>query len=228
MRRYGLPQSVYVDRHTTYRSPGRRTLADELAGRPRPQSPFERALGELGVEMIPAYSPHATGRVERLFGTCQDRLVQAWRLAGVTTRAGANRFLEGSLPWHKRRFSVVARQPTDLHRPAPPAARLRRILAVRERHPLRHDNTIQHDGQTYLLEPRWRTARPTTIQTEQRLNGRLYLLDADHPLRYRAVTRVRPVVRPSPPRGRQRVRVPPPDHPWRHFALSNPAGGPRL
>lgn len=220
VRRYGLPQAVYVDRHTTYRSPGKRTITDELEGRVRPQSQFERALGELGVQVIPTYSPQAKGRVERLFGTFQDRLVKELRLAGVSTREGANQLLKGYLPYYNRRFRVPARRPLDLHRPCPSVAILRRALTIRQPRALRTDNTIQHDGQTYVLQRRWHGPRPTTIQTEQRLDGRLYLLDADRPLRYRAVTRARPVIHPTPPRGRQRVRIPPPDHPWRRFALS--------
>ena len=95
VRRYGLPQSLYADRHTTYRAPGTRTVEDELAGRARPQSQFERAVTELGVTLIPAYSPQAKGRVERLFRTFQDRVIKEMRLAQVTTREAANRFLAG-------------------------------------------------------------------------------------------------------------------------------------
>ncbi len=122
-RRYGLPQSVYVDRHTTYRALGKRTLQDELAGRARPQSQFERALSELGVQVIPAYSPQAKGRIERLFGTFQDRLVKELRLARVTTRAAANRCLEQYLPSYNRRFRHPPQSPVNLHRPCPPAHR---------------------------------------------------------------------------------------------------------
>ena len=219
-RRYGLPQAVYVDRHTTYRSPGKRTIADELAGRTRPQSQFERALSELGVRVIPAYSPQAKGRIERLFGTFQDRLVKELRLAGVTTREAANRCLAGYLPGYNRRFRVPARQPLNLHRPCPPAVVLRRALTIRQPRTLRTDNTIQHAGQTYVVDAPWPGRRPPMIQTEVRLDGQLYLVAGDRPLRYRAVTRAQPIRRPPPPRGRQRVRVPPPDHPWRHFVLS--------
>ena len=220
-RRYGLPQSVYVDRHTTYRSPGRRTLADELAGRARPQSQCERALGELGVQVIPAYSPQAKGRVERLFGVLQDRLVKELRLADARTQADANHVLAGYLPGHQRRFSCAPRHPVNLHRPCPAARVLRRVLTIRQRHVLRHDNTIQHAGQTYLLAHRWHRHRPTTIQAEVRLNGRLYLLADNRPLRYRPVPeRPRSAVVPRVPRGRQRRRPPATDHPWRRFALA--------
>lgn len=221
-RRYGLPQSVYVDRHTTYRSPGTRTVGDELAGRSRPQSQFERALAELGVQVIPAYSPQAKGRVERLFGTFQDRLIKELRLARATTREEANAFLARYLPRYNRQFRRPPRSPVNLHRPCPPRAVVRHALTIRQPRGLRADNTIQHAGQTYLLETRWNGQRPTTIQTEVRLDGQLYLVAGDRPLRYRAVAQ-RPVAMPrpaSPPRGRQRRRIPPPDHPWRRFALS--------
>lgn len=222
IRRYGLPQSVYVDRHTTYRAPGKRSLADELAGRPRPQSQFERALGELGVSVIPAYSPQAKGRIERLFGTFQDRVVKELRLAGVATRETANAFLARYLPSYNRRFRVPARQPANLHRPAPPRPVLQRILAIRQTHTLRHDNTLQHAGTTYLLQHRWAGARPTTLQAEVRLHGRLYLLDGDQALRYQALP-----ARPHRPLPRRRVLAarpphirPPADHPWRRLLLA--------
>jgi hypothetical protein len=218
-RRYGLPQSVYVDRHTTYRSPGKRTLADELAGRARPQSQFERALSELGVQVIPAYSPQAKGRIERLFGTFQDRLVKELRLAHVTTCEAANRFVEGYLPRYNRRFSQPARSAVNLHRPCPPRAQLQRVLAIRQRHALRNDNTIQHETTTYLLDERWNGHRPTTIDAEVRLDGKLYLLDGDRLLRYRQLP-ARPLVSPPlhRPPSRRRVRViPAADHPWRQF-----------
>ena len=220
-RRDGLPQSVDVDRHTTYRALGKRTMADELAGRARPQSPCERALADLGVQVIPAYSPQAKGRVERLFGTCQDRLVKELRLAGVTTREAANRCLAGDLPVHNRRLGCcVPRRPVDLHRPCPSAAQLRRILTMRQQHALRHDNTIQPATMTDLLHERWNGHRPKTIAAEVRLNGKLYLLANDQVLRYRQLP-ARPVValppRRRPSRRRARI-VPAADHPWRSWA----------
>ena len=218
-RRYGLSQSVYVDRHTTYRALGKRTVADELAGRARPQSQFERALAELGVQVIPAYSPQAKGRIERLFGTFQDRLVKELRLAGVASREAAHHFLGRYLPSHNRRFSRLPRSPSNLHRPCPPAHRLRRILAIRERHALRNDNTVQHETTTYLLHERWNGHRPMTIDAEVRLDGKLYLLTGDRVLRYRQLP-ARPVVTPPPsrPPSRRRARlIPTADHPWRQF-----------
>ena len=84
--------SVYLDKHTTYKSPAEPTLEDELNGT-EPLSEFGRALSELGVELIHAHSPQAKGRIERLFNTLQDRLVKEMRLEGVSTIEEANRFL---------------------------------------------------------------------------------------------------------------------------------------
>ena len=93
-RLYGIPQSVYLDKHTIYRSPKAPTVEEQLAGT-QPQSQFERALSELGVRLIHANSPQAKGRVERLFKTLQDRLVKEMWLAGVKKSGGGQPVLEG-------------------------------------------------------------------------------------------------------------------------------------
>ena len=215
-RRYGLPQSIYVDRHTTYHSPGKLTLADELSGRERLKSQFERALSELGVSVIFAYSPQAKGRVERLFGILQDRLVKELRLSGACSLKEANNFLERYLTQHNRRFSLSALSPTDLHRKLPNQQTLEHVLSIRKNRSLRNDNTIQHDGKTYLLNTRH---CPQTIQTEERLDGKLYLLDKNRLLDYQEV-QARPPQPPKPkqgPSGTQRRRTPKTNHPWRQF-----------
>ena len=91
----GIPLAMYADQPTTYQSPAPLTVGEPLAG-VTPTSQFGRALGERGVELIPAHSPQAKGRVERLFQTVQDRLVKELRLAGIATREAANRFLEAA------------------------------------------------------------------------------------------------------------------------------------
>ncbi|RKX27976.1 MAG: hypothetical protein DRP47_05505, partial [Candidatus Zixiibacteriota bacterium] len=80
IRKYGLPLSIYLDKHTTYKYSRKLTIEEELAGVSRPMSQFEWTLDELGVEVIHAHSPQAKGRIERLFGALQDRLVKEMRL----------------------------------------------------------------------------------------------------------------------------------------------------
>ena len=118
-KKYGLPMSVYLDKHTTYKSPAEPTLEDELNGT-EPLSEFGRALGELGVELIHAHSPQAKGRIERLFNTLQDRLVKEMRLEGISTIEEANAFLVSYLPRYNRRFAVPAKEEGE---PPPQAER---------------------------------------------------------------------------------------------------------
>ena len=116
MTRYGIPLAVYADTHTTYQSPAPPTVDEQWAG-VKPTSQFGRALGELGVELIPAHSPPAKGRGERLFNTVQDRVIKERRLADVSTLDAANQFLTGYLPIYNQRVAVQPAQAADLHRP---------------------------------------------------------------------------------------------------------------
>src|SRR3989338_2471677 len=159
------------------------------------------------------------GRAGRTGPAAEPVRAGAGRRGGLTPRAAANRFLARYLPAHNRRFRRVPRDTGDLHRPLPAKRVWQRILAIRERHALRHDNTVQHATKTYLLEERWHGHRPTTLHAEERLDGKLYLLEGDRPLRYREVhERPRAVVAPKRPPSHRRVRIiPAADHPWRQF-----------
>ena len=98
--------SVYLDKHTTYKSWVRKDEFREV----EPISQFGRALQELGVRKLHAHSPQAKGRIERLFNTFQDRVVKEMRLKGVSTIDEANRFLVSYLPVYNQRFSVSRRR----------------------------------------------------------------------------------------------------------------------
>ena len=99
--KYGIPLSLYLDKHTTYKSTKKLTIEDELNNR-EALSQFERALGELSVEVIHANSPQAKGRIERLFNTFQDRLIKELRLAKAKTINEANKVLERFLPGYAK------------------------------------------------------------------------------------------------------------------------------
>lgn len=215
--RHGLPQSLYCDRHGAYWSRAKLSLEDELAGREAPQTQFERALTQLGVEVIWAGSPQAKGRVERLFRTFQDRLIKELRLAGISTRAAANRFLQRYLPTYNRRFSRAPRVSTDLHRPAPAPGRLRRILARHTRRTLRQDHTLTYQGQGYVLTPSWRGRRPTQVTVVEQFDGTRLICHEEQVLAAREIApppRVTERRVPWPSRHRA-VVIPQRDHPWR-------------
>jgi hypothetical protein len=157
-RQYGIPLAVYADKHTTYQSPAPPTVDDQLA-EVKPTSQFGRALGELAVELSPAHSPQAKGRVERLFKTVQDRLVKELRLAEVSTLEAANRLLERYLPIYNRRFAVRPAQAADLHRPRPAHRELDRMRCRKTRRCLRKDCTIAYQGGLYQIHETIRAPR---------------------------------------------------------------------
>lgn len=212
IRQYGIPLAVYADKHTTYQSPAQPTVDEQLAGI-TPTSQFGRALGELGVELIPAHSPQAKGRVERLFKTVQDRLVKELRLAEVSTLEAANRFLESYLPIYNRRFAVPPAQAADLHRPRPAHRELARILCLKTTRCLRKDFTIAYQGGLYQIHE---TVRVPHVLVEEHVDGTMQITHQGQPLGFHAITSqpvkaatVKPVLR-----ARQPV-TPRPDHPWR-------------
>ncbi len=212
IRQHGLPLAIYADKHSTYQSPAPPTVEEQLAGT-EPTSQFGRALGELGVELIPAHSPQAKGRVERLFHTFQDRVIKEMRLAAVSTLAEANRFLERYLPSYNQRFTVQPAQPTDLHRARPTQRELDRILCVNTKRVLRRDGTVAHHGHLYQVHT---TVRATHVLVEERLDGSMRLTHHGRALDYHVIT-VRPVKTAEGMTGHHpRHPVPPrPDHPWR-------------
>jgi hypothetical protein len=151
---YGLPMSVYLDKHTTYKSWVRKDDFQEK----EPISQFGRALSELGVRMLFAHSPQAKGRIERLFNTFQDRVVKEMRLKGVNTISEANRFLDSYLPVYNRRFSVTPKEKEDLHRPVKDID-LGTILCIRTERTLKNDHTIKLNGKLYQIENNIRAKR---------------------------------------------------------------------
>jgi hypothetical protein len=211
--RYGLPQSVYLDRHSTYKGRRPRTIEEELADR-LPLSQFGKALEELGVRLIHAQSAPAKGRVERLFKTFQDRLVKEMRLEGVKDILQGNTFLDRYLTGFNKRFTVEPADPLDLHSPLPKGADLDNILCVRTVHALRKDFTVAHDRRLYQVLD---TIRAKEVIVEERLKGSLRITHKGRALRYTQIAQ-RPVkVKPS--RKIRQTVIPSKDHPWRMFKL---------
>ncbi len=201
IRQYGIPLAIYADKHTTYQSPSPPSVDDPLAG-VKPTSQFGRALGERGVALIPAHSPQAKGRVERLFKTFQDRVIKEMRLAEVSTLEMANRFLAGYLPIYNRRFGV---------RPA--HRELDRSLCLKTTRCLRRDWTVAHHGQLYQVRT---NVRATHVMVEERVDGTMRITHHGRPLDYHAIP-ARPESVAEPPKDQvpRRPVTPRPDHPWR-------------
>ena len=211
IRKNGIPMSVYMDKHTTYKSPAEPSIEEELAGID-PLSEFGRALTELGVKLIHANSPQAKGRVERLFKTLQDRLVKEMRIRGISSIEEGNKFLENYLPSYNRRFAVKPAELKDLHREIPKGLNLDEILCIRTERRLRNDNTIAHNKKLYQVKESVKGAK---VVVEDRINGAMFITCNGIRLPYTQIM-ARPQKQEAPKKRRQPKHISPPaDHPWR-------------
>jgi hypothetical protein len=144
---HGKPVAFYSDKHGIFR-----VNSKDAAGGDR-ITQFGRALSELNIDIICANSPQAKGRVERAFGTLQDRLVKELRLAGISTTAAANAWLPGFMATHNARFGRAPANAKDLHRKLSPADNLDEILAWREERTVTHNLTLHYDRMMLMLDP---------------------------------------------------------------------------
>jgi hypothetical protein len=234
----GLPLAVYTDRRTIFRSPKEATLEQALAGE-RPRSQFARIMDALGVEMMLAYSPQAKGRVERLLGTLQDRLVKELREAGASTKEEANQVLKRFLPEFSARFGVPPAQPGSAYRPWPEELKREEVFCFKHQRTVTNDNTISFDGKRLQIPPgpdRISYAR-AHVEVQQRLDGSLaicykgrtpvmYQPATADPLRVGKFTPAQPLAQAQPQPLKPAVTKagtpykPPPDHPWRRYPIS--------
>ena len=209
---YGLPQSVYLDRHSTYKSMAKQSIEEELNDM-RPMSHFEKSLAELGVEVIHAYSPQAKGRVERLFGTFQDRVVKEMRLAGVTNITEGNAFLDGYLPEYNRKYAKEAAQKADFHRPVVDKRALDTILSIKTDRALRNDFTIAHNKKLYQIKSNIRAKKVTV---EERTDGTMRIIHNGQQLKYQEIV-ARPIQEKKLAKKPKSLRSwkPSESHPWK-------------
>lgn len=147
---YGLPCSFYHDRHTILCSPKEPTIEEELLGR-KPMSQIQRIMEELGVESIAAHSPQAKGRIERLWGVLQDRLVKEMRAAGIMSLEQANDFLPDFIDRFNQRFAVEPADPNPAWVEVGPELDVDYYFSIRESRVVRTDHTIAWFGSTIQI-----------------------------------------------------------------------------
>jgi hypothetical protein len=172
----GVPLALYSDRHSIFSVNVKQaeSLEEQLAGKRQPTQ-LGRALGELGIQSILALSPQAKGRIERLWGTFQDRLVSELRLAGATTLEEANQFLWQFLPRYNARFAVPPSQPGSAYRPSAEGLDLAGVLCFKHQRTVAKDNTVRLGPDTLQLLPgpgRASYAR-ARVEVQERLDGSL-------------------------------------------------------
>jgi hypothetical protein len=219
IKRHGIPLSVYLDKHTTYKSTKKLTIEDEL-NNIDPLSQFGRALCELGVELIYANSPEAKGRIERLFETFQDRVIKEMRLRKISSIEKADKFLEYYLPVFAKRFGVPPAKEGDLHRPLPKGIDLNRILCVKTERALNNDFTVAHDKKLYQV---LNNIRAKKVMVEERIDGSMIIRHKETALKFKEITKR---LKREPERKAYEFKlrtayVPPADHPWRKFKINS-------
>ncbi len=178
---HGVPLSLYRDRHSIFqRNDSHWTLAEQLNGKQAPTQ-LGRALEELGIEQIPAYSPQAKGRIERAWRTCQDRLVSELRLAQAATVEQANTVLDQFCADYNRRFARPAAEATSDFRRLPRRFDLARCLSLHYRRVVAADHTVTLGAQSIALPPlpAARGYAGETVELSHQLDGRLHVYRGD-------------------------------------------------
>src|SRR3989338_2390410 len=194
IEKYGIPISVYLDRHSTYKSTGKPTIEDELANK-MPKSLFE---------------------------TLQDRLIKEMRLKGIRTKDEANEFLKHYLKGHNKRFVFKPAKEGDLHRGIPKDADIDRILCIKTKRTLRNDFTISHDGNLYQITERVNGKEVIVeerVDGSMHIicdNRRLKFEEiTSRPVRDKVTE---PKTIQSKPK---KVYIPPKNHPWKRYPVIN-------
>jgi hypothetical protein len=202
VEKFGRPLAFYTDKASLFQTAERRRRDEpgvEKDAVEMPPTQIGRALGELGIRWIAAHSAQAKGRVERNFGTAQDRLVKGMRVAGVKTMDEANEYLTNEyLVWWEREMTVAAVNPDDAHRRMDKSHDLAASLSHVEMRQVRPDYTLRWHGRLYQIERRAvvNGLRGAHVRVEQRLDGSLAVR---HGERYLPVTECGVADKPQAP-----------------------------
>lgn len=221
--RYGLPMALYPDRDSIYVCTREASLEEQLTN-VGPETQFARAMRELDVELIPAYSPQAKGRVERRHGLFQDRLVKEMRLQGIGTLEAANAYLDGSfLQLLQERYSVEPRDPVNGHRARPSATTLALVLSWQEARSVAKDWTVCWCNRRLQIDARHAVLGlpGRRVVVVERRDGTLAILYGGRLLSFHpAPAPARPTPRTPALQDRPRIPyIPAANHPWRRRIL---------
>ena len=227
IERYGIPQMLYTDWKNVYVRPP--TEEERLTGA-EPLTQFGRMCAQLGVRIIPASSPQAKGRIERSFGTHQDRLVKKLRRQGIADLAAANAFLEAEY-WaeHNRRFARPPASDEDFHTAVPRGVRVDQVFRLEQTRTVSNDWVVRYDNRYLQIERQSR--RPparSTVRVYEAADGQLEIRYRDHVIRWQEIAPTSLLAKqaatprawqapPRPPVAAGPLRRPRPsiDHPWR-------------
>ena len=219
LENYGRPLELYVDRGKVFKVNINNPDDDKT-------TQYRRSLDELGIKVTYARSPQAKGRVERLFGTLQDRLVKELRLAKINTMTEANKYIKNHyLTKHNHRFAVEPRNNQNVHRTIE-GYDLAEIFTHREGRVLTQDFTIRYHNQWFQLTKKQPTLvfPKNNITIVRYLNGTVKLKLRTAQLNFQEISK--PIIRPKQMpitiaiRKTKKPWIPPVDHPWRKYNIN--------
>jgi len=216
--RHGIPRALYVDKDSIYVVNNREPTGVEILAGREPLTQFGRAAAELGMAVILANSPQAKGRVERVHGTHQDRLVKLLRLEGVATMAAANDYLERRY-WadYNAKFARPAASPADLHRKPPRGPDLSQVLCLKEARTVGRDWCVCYERRVLQLDVKHQSLALAgrAVEVRRHLDGRVALWFGGRALTYQELG-VRPAAQKRRPVFKSRKAYKPSaDHPYK-------------
>ena len=246
LRRHGVPETVYHDRHGIFVRDVKEedALWEQLEGK-RASTQFGRLMEELEIRQIEAGSPQAKGRIERLWGTFQDRLVSELRLACARTLEDANEVLKTVIVAHNNKFHRQPQDPQSVYRKPDRELDLEGLFCFKYKRSVANDNTISFFGRTIQIGPGpgSRSYAGRWVDVHERFDGSVHIYCQDGCLAKVAGPPIPPAVirvrnhagryveecpwtapketkatkpKPEDPQPTQRQpNKPAPDHPWR-------------
>jgi len=217
--KYGIPETLYVDRKNVFVTDREPTLEEQLKGE-TPLTHFGRACKKLGIQIIIANSAQAKGRVERNHGVYQDRLVKEFRLKGINTIDQANEVLaSGFVDNLNTKFAKAPADPKDRHRPVDKTMNLASIFSFEHQRTVGNDFTVRFNNRLFqLLRQNYLPQPKTKLTVKKRLDDSIHLIHQDRELKFVEITKEdqeeSTIIAEQKPK-KIRTYVPPPDHPWR-------------
>ncbi|RLC76596.1 MAG: ISNCY family transposase [Chloroflexi bacterium] len=175
-RRYGLPESLYIDRASQFTT----TRHDGVHRHQRDDKPtaFEIAMARLAIHPIFAHTPQAKGRIERLNGSFQGRLIAELRYNNITTPEAATRYLNKTfIPNYARKFGVKPRHSVSAFRVRPKGLDLRTVLCAKTTRTVTNDNTISLNNRIFQLLPKARTRvlAQSKVEVQEWFDGSIHV-----------------------------------------------------
>jgi len=230
VKNYGIPMSLYCDRHTIFVSPndGKLSIEDQLKGKTVNLTQFGRAMEELGITIIKANSPQAKGRIEKLWDTLQSRLPVEFKIRGIDTMEAANAFLSQFIVAYNEKFGVEPENPEPAFRPLEPGIEFDHILCIKEERTIIEDSAFSYKGKYYQLVRNGRKAAAMpkaklTVLSSSKIGVKAIYAGVVYDTLVLEERPKKKNLKPSEKQPQKRTPVKPAaDHPWRQMPQKRP------